>query len=147
MRILYVCTANICRSASAQRLLRDAVAAAPELAGVEVRSAGTAAFAGSPGCTIAPALIEGPQEHRSQPLTAELVGWADLILPAARDHRPAIMELAPTSRSRTFTMRQAGRIAAWMVDAGMVSAARERREWVEADGVALQRGWVPRAPG
>ena len=39
MRVLYVCTANICRSASAQRLLREGVAVSPELARLEARVA------------------------------------------------------------------------------------------------------------
>ena len=121
-----MCTANICRSASAERLLIEAVAAAPELAGIEVRSAGTQAMPGSAGCSMAPALAGHAAEHRSQMLTADLVAWADLILPAARDHRPSILELEPTSRTRTFTIRQAGRIADWMVDSGIVTAGRER---------------------
>ncbi len=126
MRILYVCTANICRSASAEQLLRGAIAGAPQLVGVEVRSAGTAAMVGSPGCSIAPAMQGHAGDHRSQPLTAELVAWADLILPAARDHRSAIVDLDPRSRARTFTVRQAGRIADWLVDSGMIAAGRER---------------------
>ena len=125
MRILYVCTANICRSASAQQLLREAVAADPGLAGIEVRSAGTAALVGAPGCSIAPALLGHSADHRSQQLTGELVAWADLILVAARDHRPSIAELEPRSRARTFTVRQAGRIADWIVDSGMVAAGLE----------------------
>ena len=125
MRVLYVCTANICRSASAQQLLREAVASAPELVGIEVRSAGTAALTGAPGCSVAPALVGHAHEHQSQPLTPELVAWADLILPAARDHRRAILEMDPTSRTRTFTVRQAARIADWLVASGMVAAARE----------------------
>jgi protein-tyrosine phosphatase len=126
VRILYVCTANICRSASAQRLLLDAVAAAPALSGIEVRSAGTDARPGSPGCSMAPALAGDAAGHRSQALSAELIAWADLILPAARDHRPSIVALEPASRTRTFTLRQAGRIADWIVDSGIVAAGRER---------------------
>ena len=126
MRVLYVCTANICRSASAQQMLREAVASAPELAGIEVNSAGTAAMEGAVGCSVAPALAGHSLEHRSQPLTAELLAWADLILPAARDHRRAILEMDPNSRDRTLTVRQAGRIADWLVGTGMAAAARDR---------------------
>ena len=121
MRVLYVCTANICRSASAQRLLREGVAVAPELAGIEVRSAGTAAVAGAPGCSVAPALEGHAHEHRSQRLTPEHIAWADLILPAARDHRRVILELMPSARHRTFLVRQAGQIADWLVESGMVA--------------------------
>ena len=153
MRILYVCTANICRSASAERLLLDAVAASPELSGIDVRSAGTHAMPGSPGCSMAPALTGHAAEHRSQALTAELVKWADLILPAARDHRPSILELAPNSRTRTFTIRQAGRIADWIVDSGIVAAGRERsgsgqesEAWAEAFPLGDPRRDVPPLP-
>ena len=153
MRILYVCTANICRSASAERLLRDAVAGSPELAGIEVRSAGTHAMPGSPGCSMAPALTDHAAEHRSQALTADLVAWADLILPAARDHRPSILELAPDCRARTFTIRQAGRIANWIVDSGIVAAGRERsgsgwgpEAWVEGFSLGDPRRDVPSLP-
>lgn len=141
MRVLYVCTANICRSVSAQRLLREAVVSAPGLVGIEVRSAGTAAVAGATGCSVAPALAGHAQEHRSQPLTLELVAWADLILPAARDHRRAILGMDPTSRTRTFTVRQAARIADWLVASGMVDAAREMGQ-----GPEPAKGWAERFP-
>lgn len=153
MRILYVCTANICRSASAERLLLDAVVGSPELAGIEVRSAGTHAMPGSPGCSMAPALTDHAAEHRSQALTADLVAWADLILAAARDHRPSILELAPESRARTFTIRQAGRIANWIVDSGIVEAGRERSgsgqgpdAWAGGFPLGDPRRDVPRLP-
>lgn len=121
MRILYVCTANICRSPSAEALLRDSA-----VPGVEVRSAGTSAVAGAPGCTVAPALEGRNQEHTSQPLTGDQVEWADLILTAAREHRAAVVALDPAARTRTFTIRQAGRLAQWLLDAGMVAAAVDR---------------------
>lgn len=79
-----------------------------------------------PGCTVAPALRG--VEHLSQPLTADLLLWADLVLPAARDHLPSIAALAPSARSRTFTIRQAGRLAQWMVAHGIVAAGADRRE-------------------
>ena len=141
MPVLYVCTANICRSASAQQMLGEAVLGEPEIAGIEVRSAGTAAVAGATGCSVAPALAGHAQEHRSQPLTPELVAWADLILPAARDHRRAILEMDRTSRTRTFTVRQAARIADWLVASGMVAAAREMGQ-----GPEPAEGWSERFP-
>lgn len=124
VRVLYVCTANICRSPSAAALLRDAVSTHPELGGIEVQSAGTHAWDGAPGCGEAPALAGRAESHRSQTLTAELVAWADLVLTAERDHRAAIVSLDPAARSRTFTMIQGGLIADWLVGSGMVEAAR-----------------------
>ena len=141
VRILYVCTANICRSASAQHLMLEAVAAAPKLAGFEVQSAGTAARPGSPTCSVAPAMAGHAQEHRSRALTKELVDWADLVLPAARDHRSAIVAMAPSARAKTFTIRQSGRIADWILDSGMVMAARER-----AQSASGRSAWAQRFP-
>jgi len=114
-----VCTANICRSPSAAAVLRAA-----EIPGVEVRSAGTVAVAGAPGCTVAP-LLAGA-EHISQPLTGELVRWADLVLTAAREHQARVVALDPGARTRTFTLRQAGRLAQWLLDTGIPATARER---------------------
>lgn len=125
LRILYVCTANICRSVSAAQLLRDAAQSHP-LGDLDIRSAGTDALPGYPGCSLAPALEGRNEAHRSQLLTGGLIDWADLILPAARDHRTTIVGVAPSARVRTFTIRQAGRIADALVDAGLVSAARDR---------------------
>ena len=121
MRILYVCTANICRSPSAAALLTDA-----QIAGVEVRSAGTNAGVGAPGCSMAPALRERESVHHSQALTGELVEWADLVLTAARGHQATVMSLDPGARAKTFTIVQAGRLAAWLVSSGMLEAAQER---------------------
>lgn len=120
MRILYVCTANICRSASAAALLRDA-----GLPGVQVASAGTFAADGGPGCPHAPALAGRGEQHRSQRLTAEHVRWADLILTAAREHRTAVLDFDRQARDKAFTIRQAGRLSQWLLDAGMVAAARQ----------------------
>lgn len=181
MHILVVCTANICRSPSAQRLLIDALASGPVdppgpavagprpaadgsephgpgpdpadaqqpdhpapgagdrfLGGIEVRSAGTHAVQGAPGCTMAPALAGHADAHRSTVLVPELLEWADLILVAARDHRAAVAAMLPSARGRCFTLRQAGRIADWLVAEGMVGAGRER--------AADPAGWDAQVP-
>lgn len=126
MRILFVCTANICRSASAAMLLGDAIADLPELSDVTVRSAGTRAVPGATGCRYAPALAGRAVEHHAQHLDRAAVASADLILAAARDHRPAVTALDPTARDRILTIRQAGRIADWILAEGMVEVARDR---------------------
>lgn len=123
MRVLFVCTANICRSPSAQWLMRDTLARSPELGRVEVHSAGTHALAGAQGCRVAVPLADHWAEHRATQLTSELTGWADLILPMSREHRAAISALDPSTRSRTFTLRQAGRIADWLLASGAPLAA------------------------
>lgn len=130
MKVLYVCTANICRSASAAQLLGEYLQQRG-VTGVEIRSAGTQALAGMPGCSVAPAL-QGV-DHTSQPLTAEMLAWADLVLPAARDHLPTITSRNPGARHRVFTIRQAGRLATWAVANGIVAAARTRGRTTDAE--------------
>ena len=84
VKVLYVCTANICRSPAAAALLREA-----GLPTVEVVSAGTQAVVGSPACSI----VRELPGHESQPLTAGLIESADLVLTAAREHRTAVVEM------------------------------------------------------
>lgn len=136
MRILYVCTANVCRSRSAEALLSDEVRARPELAGIEILSAGTWAVPGSPGCTVAPALAGRDASGGARRLDVGLVTWADLVLTAEREHRSSVVTLDPAARRRAFTIRQAGRLADWLIDSGMVEAGRRRaRAGVVATGV------------
>jgi protein-tyrosine-phosphatase len=71
--------------------------------------------------------------HESQPLTPALIEPADLVLTAAREHRTAVIDMYPAARSRTFTIRQAGRLAQWLVDAGMVDAARHGGDFADGD--------------
>lgn len=94
--------------------------------GVEVRSAGTAAVDGAQGCALAPALAGRAERHRSQPVTADLVAWADLVLTAAREHQATVLALDPAARPRTFTIRQAGRLAQWLLEEDLITAARQR---------------------
>lgn len=125
MKILYVCTANICRSPSAELLLRDA-ARALSVPNVETRSAGVRAVAGTPGCASAPALVNRSASHRSRPLDEPSVAWADLVLTAERAHISWVIDLDPAKRSQTLTILQAGRISNWLLGVRMVAAGRGR---------------------
>ncbi len=102
--------------------------------GCEVASAGTAAVHGAPCCELAPLLER--VEHRSQPLSPDLVGRADLVLTAAREHQSTVLALDPDARAKTFTIRQAGRLTRWLLDEGIVEAARERAH--------VPQGWAER---
>lgn len=114
--VLYVCWANQCRSPIAELLLSSAMRGNPrfEGAGWRVSSAGVAARTGrriDPGA--ARVLAErGVQSaaFTSQPLTAQLVETANLILTAERAHRPAVIQLDAGATTRTFTMRQFTRL-------------------------------------
>jgi protein-tyrosine phosphatase len=115
MQVLFVCTGNLCRSPVAERLAaawaREALGDSPELAQVEVLSAGVEADAGQ---TIAPSSAQAlrqlggdPEDFGSRPLTAELADGADLVLAMTRDHRREVLKLAPRGLRRTFTLTEA----------------------------------------
>jgi len=89
MKILFVCTGNICRSPMAEALLRQLLKQR-EVEGVEVASAGTAAATGE-GASEGGYLVGlecglDMSSHKAQPLTEELVREADLILCMSPHH-------------------------------------------------------------
>jgi protein-tyrosine phosphatase len=87
--LLFVCTGNTCRSPMAAAIARSAVLERG-WTHVDIRSAGTGAAAGSgaTGQAIDVAAEHGLdlREHEAQPLTQELVEWADLILAMGPSH-------------------------------------------------------------
>ncbi len=91
--ILFVCTGNTCRSPLAEVIARHAL----EQRGwdhVRVDSAGTSAVWDAPASEAslqaAAEVLLDLSGHRSQPLTPELVGSADVILAMTPDHVQAV---------------------------------------------------------
>jgi protein-tyrosine-phosphatase len=120
------------------RVELDAVGITPDL--ITVDSCGVDTVAGLPMCKLADTLaaealgVTGP--HRSTNLTKDIAESVDLILTADRGHRSAIGRLAPRTRSRTFTLRQASRLAAWVVsDSGSLDIAVDRARGIEPTGL------------
>jgi len=119
VRVLAVCTANICRSPAIELLLRSALAGAGvPLDAVAVSSAGVVARDGATRCARSRSLLAayGVDDVElwttgARRLTAEDVRSADLILTASREHRAAVARLLPAAQTRTFTLRQAARAA------------------------------------
>ncbi|GEL95847.1 low molecular weight phosphatase family protein [Cellulomonas composti] len=120
MRVLAVCTGNICRSPATERLLAAALGvahrgAAP-LGGVEVGSAGTRALVGYAMTDEMAALVAAdgasPAGFTARRLTADLVAQADLVLALTRAHRSEVVALQPAAVRRTFTLRELARLVA-----------------------------------
>ncbi|WP_300083912.1 hypothetical protein [Propioniciclava sp.] len=113
MRILTVCTGNVCRSPAAEYLLADAFADDPA---VVVTSAGTGAPEGMPVSPVVGELLRergiDASPHQARYLTPAIVASADLILTATRQHRSAVVSLAPLALRRTFTLRELPRLIA-----------------------------------
>ncbi|MCB9409830.1 low molecular weight phosphatase family protein [Mycolicibacterium sp.] len=113
MHILFVCTGNICRSPSAERL---AAAIGNENAIPEFRasSAGTRAVIGHPVHPDAARVLEGlggdAAGFAARQLTANIANDADLVIAMTKAHRDAVLELAPRQLHRTFTLTEAAQL-------------------------------------
>jgi len=113
MRLLLVCTGNICRSPTAERLAH-ALSRERQVTGIHATSAGTRAVIGHPmHPNAAPVLARlggDPSNFTARQLTAKIASSADLILTMTRTHRDAVLELAPQKLHRTFTLAEASRL-------------------------------------
>ncbi|WP_283132752.1 hypothetical protein [Rhizohabitans arisaemae] len=107
-RLLFVCTGNICRSPLAERLTRARLG--PGTEGFRVRSAGTFAVSGKPMTPLAVDVLEelggSAEGFASQPVTAELLTEADLVLTATAEHRAYTVRAASSLAPRVYTMRE-----------------------------------------
>lgn len=124
--MLVVCTGNVCRSPLVERLLARSLAGA----GVRVGSAGTRALVGEPMTAQTAALLEraggDPRGHAARQLVEPLLDGVDLVLTATRAHRSEVVQLRPALLRRTFTVREAGRLAARVGAEVQGSGPRER---------------------
>lgn len=109
MRILIVCVGNVCRSPLAERLLQMRLDAARPGEFV-VSSAGMQARPeGSMDPTSARELVRlggDPAGFASQPVTAELLEDADLVLAVTKDLRTKAVSTSPKVMRRAFTLAE-----------------------------------------
>jgi protein-tyrosine phosphatase len=119
--VLVVCTGNLNRSALAAALLRtwaDWYLPAPVGSQVTVASGGLAAPVGSHMRSrtrvIAAALGADGSAHRAVQVTEGGIRAADLVLVAEATQRDQVLGFAPAALKQTFTIREAGEIAARM---------------------------------
>ena len=108
LRVLTVCTGNICRSPMMEQMLRARLGDLSEY--VDVSSAGTRARDGDEMTAQAAELSERytglPAAHRARLLRSEHVEASDLVLTATREHRSAVVSLYPRASRYTFTLKQ-----------------------------------------
>lgn len=113
MKILTVCTGNICRSVYTQHLLQAVMQGRG--ANVEVASAGVRV---NPRLSV-PDEIERALEdegltaagHAPRQLTADMINQADLVLTATVEQRREVLKMAPLAMRKVFTLLEAAAVA------------------------------------
>ena len=149
LRILVVCTGNLCRSPLAAHLLSRAL----EGHDVQVTSAGTGArpdLPMHPKAQRSLTALAGSSDpsFRSRFLTPGMVATADLVLTAERAHRDVVAALERGSWTRTFTLVELARLVEPAdVDGGGSPAGEDlaRRAVLLRTVAAQRRGLLPPA--
>ncbi|WP_085584501.1 MULTISPECIES: low molecular weight protein-tyrosine-phosphatase [unclassified Pseudomonas] len=103
-KILVVCVGNICRSPTAELLLRDALAPA----GVTVASAGLSARVGEAMEASARQVVEehghSAEGFRARQITSDIVNDADLVLVMEKEHVKQVLKIASHARGKVFLL-------------------------------------------
>lgn len=149
LRVLFVCSGNICRSPLAEQVLRARVRAIfgddPLEADSVVRfsSAGTIAAEGQTMPDQAAELSRkyggDPSAHRARYLTPEIIEQIDLVLTMAREHRSAVVRAVPRATRYTFTLREFAALFAHLAEV----SGGEKHVACDGDVPAQLRALIP----
>ncbi|SDE33437.1 protein-tyrosine phosphatase [Paenibacillus sp. UNCCL117] len=107
-RILFVCTGNTCRSPMAEGLMRS-IADRSGLTGLEVRSAGVAAYQGTPISDHAASVLQAKgcePSAGSMLLSQHLIEWSDLVLTMTSSHKRHTIQLYPSAVEKVYTLKE-----------------------------------------
>ena len=136
--LLFVCTGNICRSPTAEHIAASKLPAEK----FKVHSAGTYGLHGYPIEPNAGTLLAAEgiacDAFRARRLDAEMIEAANLVLTATREHRTAVVTLAPNALPKTFTIREFARLVEHVgpvepEDLVAAAAAQRGRTWSPPD--------------
>ena len=103
-RVLVVCVGNICRSPTAEWLLRHRL----KRDGLTIESAGLAALVGKPIDPMAESVLRehgvSAAGHVARQVSPELINAADIVLVMDRRHMSAVHAQVPHARGKTFLL-------------------------------------------
>jgi len=144
-RILMVCIGNICRSPTAEFLLRERLQLSSAAQGdIQVASAGLNAMVGCPmEVTAAQVMREHGVDgasHRARQLTPALLHESDLVLVMEKSHAAAIGRLAPEASGKVFLLGK------WQDDTPIPDPYGQQREAFDHVYDLIERGvaaWLP----
>ncbi len=150
MHVLFVCTGNICRSPTAERVTR-AFAVKHGLSRLTASSAGTRAVVGygmePTAAEVLRTLGGDPKGFRARQLSPANVDDADLILTMTTRHRDKVLAASPRAMRRTFTLLEAGRLlaipmAAETVVQRLAQARGQQTHGERVDDMATRSAWT-----
>jgi protein-tyrosine-phosphatase len=108
--VLFVCTANVCRSPMASALYQKLVADVDESGEWQIESAGTLAVPGIPAAVNARLAMKklglNIENHRSQPVSAQMLENFDLILTMEQGHKESLSIEFPQISGRTYLLSE-----------------------------------------
>ena len=140
-RILIVCVGNICRSPTAEFLLRHRLG---DSRGMHVSSAGLSAMEGYAMDTTSLALLQehgvNGEEHCARQLNNAMLRQSDLILAMEKSHVAAIVRMAPEASGKVFLLDR------WLDGRNIPDPYRQQRPAYEHVYALIAQGvnsWLP----
>lgn len=108
MKIMFVCTGNICRSAMAEVMLRKM--AEEEGKSIEIYSCGTTAYTGDTSTEEAIQVMKENQinleKHRATNIKESKIQEMDLILCATTSHKRNVIQQYPELEKKVYTIKE-----------------------------------------
>lgn len=108
--VLFICTANICRSPMAMALFRKKIEQEPDAANWRIDSAGTWGLDGEPAAVKSIVVMQqygiDLRDHRSREVSLDVLQTYDLILTMEQGHKEALRAEYPILQDRIFLLSE-----------------------------------------